>query len=96
MLHVCPIDGGLRLFVPQRMYKLHTGNDRRPCVEEVRLSAPIIFEAEHPSEWGIALDDALKYRTKRLGLDLAGGVFTFVILRISADSNLFFKWPGAL
>ena len=48
------------------MYKLHTGNVRRPCVEEVRLSAPIIFQAEHPSEWGISLNDALKCQTKRL------------------------------
>jgi hypothetical protein len=48
------------------MYKPHTGSDRRRYVEEVRLSAPIIFEVDHPSEWGIALDDALKSRTKRL------------------------------
>ena len=48
------------------MYKPHTGSDRRRYVEEVRLSLPIRFEVEHPSEWGIPLDDALKSRTKRL------------------------------
>jgi len=48
------------------MYKPHTGSDRRRYVEEVRLSWPIIFEVEHPSEWGIPLDDALKSRTKNL------------------------------
>jgi hypothetical protein len=62
----CPIAGSMRLFVPQRMYKPHTGSDRRRYVEEVRLSPPIIFEVEHPTEWGITLDDALKSRTKRL------------------------------
>ena len=45
------------------MYKPQTGSDR---LEEVRLSQPIIFEVEHPNEWGIALDDALSSRTRRL------------------------------
>ena len=62
----CPIAGLVKLFVPQRMYKPHTGSDRRRYVEEVRLSPPIIFEVEHPYEWGITLDDALKCRTKEL------------------------------
>ena len=48
------------------MYEPHTGSDRRRYVEEVRLSSPIVFKAEEPDEWGIALDDALKCRTKRL------------------------------
>ena len=63
---LCPIAGPLRLFVPQRMYKPLTASDRRQYVEEVRLNPPIIFEVKDPSEWGIALDDALKSHTKRL------------------------------
>jgi hypothetical protein len=63
---ICPIAGDVKTFVPQRMYKPHTGSDRRRYVEEVRLSLPIIFEVEGPNEWGIGLDDALKCRTKRL------------------------------
>jgi hypothetical protein len=48
------------------MYRPHTDSDRRRYTEEVRLSLPIIFKVEHPSEWGIALDDALKSQTNRL------------------------------
>lgn len=61
-----PIAGNIRQFIPQRMYKPHTGSDRRRYVEQVPLSPPIIFEVDHPCEWGIDLDDALKCRTKRL------------------------------
>lgn len=64
--NTCPIASPPRIFIPQRMYKPHTGSDRRRYVEEVRLSPPIVFEVEHPSEWGIPLDDAIKCRTKRL------------------------------
>jgi hypothetical protein len=50
------------------MYNPHknTGSKRRRYVEPVSLSAPIFFEVDHPSERGIALDDALKSRTDRL------------------------------
>lgn len=48
------------------MYKPHTGSDRRRYVEEVRLSLPIVFAMDGPSEFGIPLEDALKSRTKRL------------------------------
>lgn len=58
--------GHIRHFIPQRMYKPHTGSDRRRYVEQVPLSPPIIFEVEGPCEWGIDLDDAIKCRTKRL------------------------------
>jgi hypothetical protein len=48
------------------MYKPHTGSDRRRYVEQVPLSPPILFEVEHPAEWGIDLDDALRSHVKRL------------------------------
>lgn len=70
----CPIAGSLRLFVPQRMYQPHMTSDRRHYAKEVRLSPPIIFEVEHPAEWGIALDDALKLRNQRL-LDKNASMF---------------------
>jgi hypothetical protein len=48
------------------VYKPHTSSDHRRYVEEVILDPPIIFEVKDPSEWGIALDDALKFNSKRL------------------------------
>ena len=58
--------GHVRLFIPQRMYKPHTGSDRRHYIKQVPLSPPIIFEVEDPTEWGIDLDDALRSRVQRL------------------------------
>ncbi|KIM82955.1 hypothetical protein PILCRDRAFT_819755 [Piloderma croceum F 1598] len=86
----CPIAGLVRLFVPQRMYKPHTGSDRRRYVEEVRLSLPIIFEVEHPSEWGIPLDDALKSRTKNL-VDKDALMFD----GCGPSVSIRLEWPGA-
>jgi len=86
----CPIAGDLRLFIPQRMYRPHTGSDRRRYVEEVRLSRPIIFEVEQPNEWGIGLDDALKCRTKRL---LNKDTLMFDGCGPSVSIRL--EWPGA-
>jgi len=87
---MCRIDDHLRLFVPQRMYKPHTGSDRRRYVEEVRLSAPIIFEINEPHEWGIALDDALKSRTKHL-LDRDAKMFE----ACGPSVSIRLEWPGA-
>jgi len=86
----CPINGAVNIFVPQRMYKPHTGSDRRRYVEEVRLSLPIIFEVEHPSEWGIPLDDALKSRTRRL-VDKDGLMFD----GCGPSVSIRLEWPGA-
>jgi len=72
------------------MYKPHTGSDRRRYVEEVRLSSPIVFKAEEPHEWGIALDDALKCRTKRL-LDKDALMFDGCGPSVSIQ----LEWPGA-
>ena len=74
------------------MYEPHTASDRRRYVEEVRLSPPVLFEVEHPSEWGIALDDALKFRTKRL-LDkdalMFEGLGPSVSIRLEVCSRVF-------
>lgn len=87
---ICPIAGDVKTFVPQRMYKPHTGSDRRRYVEEVRLSLPIIFEVEGPNEWGIGLDDALKCRTKRL-LDKD----TLMFEGCGPSVSIRLEWPGA-
>jgi hypothetical protein len=50
------------------MYMPFDSNDlRRYDIRRYHeLSPPIIFEVEHPCEWGICLADALESRTGRL------------------------------
>jgi hypothetical protein len=53
-------------FIPQRRYKPHTTSDRRRYVEDVALDSAITFSSENPAEDGIALNDALRSRVRRL------------------------------
>ncbi len=53
-------------FVPQAMYKPHTSSDHHRYVEEVNLDPPIYFWVQDPSEYGLALSDALQSRFRHL------------------------------
>lgn len=52
--------------VPQILYRPRGKAEREKYVQKAKLSSPIMFNAEKPSELGIALEEILKKNSKRL------------------------------
>lgn len=54
------------IYVPQRLYQPRGETEREKYVNTAKLSSPIVFYAEKPSELGIALEEILKKKSRRL------------------------------
>lgn len=77
------------IYVPQRLYQPRGETEREKYVNTAKLSSPIVFYAEKPSELGIALEEILKKKSRRLrdrdDLVFEGGSRSF---------SLRLEWPG--
>ncbi|KIM68015.1 hypothetical protein SCLCIDRAFT_13717 [Scleroderma citrinum Foug A] len=57
---------GTNIWVPQKVYQPYTEADRKRYITDCDLRPTIYFFSNGPHEWGIALEDALRFRLKNL------------------------------
>ncbi|KAG1804518.1 uncharacterized protein BJ212DRAFT_1393525 [Suillus subaureus] len=76
-------------YIPQRLYQPRGKTEREKYVHAANLSLPIVFYAEKPSELGIALEEILQKKSRRLS-DRDDLVFEDGGQSIS----LRIEWPG--
>lgn len=57
---------GTKIWVPQKVYQPYTEADRKRYITECNLRQTIYFFSSDPHEWGITLEDALRFRLKNL------------------------------
>ncbi|KAL4072962.1 hypothetical protein V8B97DRAFT_1869837 [Scleroderma yunnanense] len=60
------ITTGTNIWVPQKVYQPYTEADRKRYITDCELKQTIYFFSSHPEEWGITLEDALRFRLKNL------------------------------
>ncbi|KIK48173.1 hypothetical protein CY34DRAFT_733266 [Suillus luteus UH-Slu-Lm8-n1] len=75
--------------IPQRLYQPRGATEREKYVNTAKLSSPIMFYAEKPSELGIALEDILQKNSRRLS-----DRDDFVFEGGSRSISLRIEWPG--
>ncbi|KAG6330978.1 hypothetical protein ID866_8108, partial [Astraeus odoratus] len=57
---------GTDIWVPQKVYQPYTEADRKRYIMECELKSTIYFFSSQPDEWGVTLEDALRFRLKNL------------------------------
>lgn len=81
---------GTDIWVPQKVYQPYTEADRKRYITDCDLRQTIYFFSSAPYDWGITLEDALRFRLKDLQ-DKDDAMFEgcgpSVSIRIEVSSN---------